>query len=80
MSTDLQPIADIFSPGSDLQAYMQTTNRISVLTADEEKTLAEDLFYQGNLDAARQLVLAHLRFVVHIAKSYSYHSYIYLPL
>ncbi len=71
MSTDLQPIADIFSPGSDLQAYMQTTNRISVLTADEEKTLAEDLFYQGNLDAARQLVLAHLRFVVHIAKSYS---------
>ena len=71
MSTALQPIADIFSPGSDLQAYMQTTNRISVLTADEEKTLAEDLFYQGNLDAARQLVLAHLRFVVHIAKSYS---------
>jgi len=50
---------------------MQTVNSISILTAEEEQNLAEDLYYRENLDAARQMVMAHLRFVVHIAKSYS---------
>ncbi|MCV6615579.1 MAG: RNA polymerase sigma factor RpoH [Cellvibrionaceae bacterium] len=70
MSTALQP-AGMLSPGANLGAYMQAVNSISVLTAEEEKSLAEDLYYHENLDAARQLVMAHLRFVVHIAKSYS---------
>jgi len=41
------------------------------LTVDQEKALAERLYYQEDLDAARQLIMSHLRFVVHIAKSYS---------
>jgi RNA polymerase sigma-32 factor len=58
-------------PGRDLTAYMASVNGISVLTPEEEKDLANQYYYDDNVDAARQLVLAHLRFVVHMAKSYS---------
>lgn len=70
MSTSLQPMANL-SPGSNLAAYTQTVSAIPVLSAEEEQRLAEELYYQDNLDAARQLVMSQLRFVVHIAKSYS---------
>ncbi|GAB3376391.1 RNA polymerase sigma factor RpoH [Spongiibacter taiwanensis] len=69
-STQLQPMQQLV-PGGDLSAYIQTVCSIPVLTAEREKELAEELFYQGNLEAARQLVMSHLRFVVHIAKSYT---------
>jgi RNA polymerase sigma-32 factor len=42
-----------------------------VLTVEEEKQLAERLHYEEDVEAARHLVLSHLRFVVHIARSYS---------
>ncbi len=70
MGTGLLPI-NTLSPGANLNAYMQVVNGFSILSAEEEKRLAEDLYYNENVDAARQLVLAHLRFVVHIAKSYT---------
>ncbi len=70
MTKELQ-IADMLAPGQNLSAYIQTVNSVAVLTAEEEKSLAEDLYYRENLDAARKLVLAHLRFVVHIARSYA---------
>lgn len=70
MGTQLQPV-DILAPGQNLTAYIQVVNGFSILSAEEEKALAEDLYYRNNLDAARRLVMAHLRFVVHIAKSYS---------
>ncbi len=70
MGKQLQTI-DVLAPGQNLAAYIQTVNGFSILSADEEKALAEDLYYHNNLDAARRLVMAHLRFVVHIAKSYS---------
>lgn len=70
MGTNLQPINTLV-PGQNVGAYVQAVNSIAVLTAEEEKGLAEDLYYRENLEAARRLVLAHLRFVVHIAKSYS---------
>lgn len=70
MGTSLRPIG-VMSPGANLSAYIQQVNSFNILTADEEKRLAEELYYDENLDAARQLVMAHLRFVVHIAKSYS---------
>jgi RNA polymerase sigma-32 factor len=57
-------------PGVNLGSYMSTVNSIPVLTVDEERALAERYYYDQDLEAARQLVLAHLRFVVHIAKSY----------
>ncbi|WP_020679482.1 RNA polymerase sigma factor RpoH [Marinobacterium rhizophilum] len=70
MGKSLQ-VADILSPGCNLEAYMRSVSAIAVLTAEEERELAERLFYQNDLEAARRLVMSHLRFVVHIAKSYS---------
>jgi len=70
MNTSLQPV-DQLVPGANLAAYVQTVSSIPVLSADRERELAEDLFYNENLEAARQLVMSHLRFVVHIAKSYN---------
>ena len=58
-------------PGSNLNAYIQGAAAIPILSVDEEKSLGESLFYNEDLDAARKLVLAHLRFVVHIARSYN---------
>ena len=58
-------------PGRDLNAYVASVNSISVLTPEQERELANKYYYEDNVDAARQLVLAHLRFVVHMAKSYS---------
>ena len=59
------------TPGQNLDAYVQTISTIPVLSVEDERALAERLFYQDDLEAARQLVLSHLRFVVHIARSYS---------
>ena len=59
------------TPGSNLNAYIQGAAAIPILSVDEEKSLGESLFYNEDLDAARKLVLAHLRFVVHIARSYN---------
>jgi len=70
MSTALQPFAQM-SPGGNLSAYIQSANAIPILSADEERELAESLYYDNDVDAARKMVMAHLRFVVHIARSYS---------
>lgn len=70
MSTNIQPI-DVLSPGANLEAYIQSVNGIALLTVEQEKELAERLYYSGDLDAARQMVMAHLRFVVYVARSYS---------
>ena len=72
MSTSLmtQNIASL-TPGRDLDGYLNAIGGIAVLTAEEEKELADRLYYEEDLDAARHLVVSHLRFVVHIAKSYS---------
>ncbi len=58
-------------PGVNLGSYITTVNSIPVLSAEDERALAERYFEDEDVDAARQLVLAHLRFVVHIAKSYA---------
>jgi len=70
MGTSLQ-LADRLVPGANLESYIQAASRIPVLTVEEERDLGERLYYQGDVEAARQLVLSHLRFVVHIARSYS---------
>ncbi len=62
---------DSLSPGRDLDTYIQTVNAFPVLSAEEERDLAERFYYEQDLDAARELVLAHLRFVIHLARSYS---------
>jgi RNA polymerase sigma-32 factor len=70
MVTSLQSFGTL-APGASIDAYIQAINGFSVLSAEEEKRLAQDLFYREDVDAARQLVMAHLRFVVYIARSYS---------
>ena len=59
------------SPGSDLESYIQTVNAFPVLDAGKERALAERFHYDNDLDAARELVLSHLRFVIHMARSYA---------
>ena len=59
------------APGANLAAYVQTVSAISILSVEREHELAEKLFYDNCVDSARELVLAHLRFVVHVARSYS---------
>ena len=68
--TALQEMESL-TPGGDIQAYINSVHSIGILTSEEEKKLAEDLYYRNDLDAARKLVLAHLRFVIYIAKTYS---------
>jgi len=58
-------------PVGSFDAYMDKVSRIPVLTREEEAVLAHRFRDDGDLDAARQLVLSHLRFVVHIARGYS---------
>ena len=70
MSTALQPVHNL-APGANLEAYIQSVSSIPVLSAEEERVLADRLYYHEDLEAARQLVMSHLRFVVHIARSYS---------
>jgi RNA polymerase sigma-32 factor len=59
------------SPAGDVEGYMQTIRRIPVLDVEDERALALRLKENNDLDAARQLVLSHLRFVAHIARGYS---------
>ena len=58
-------------PVGSLDAYVERVSRIPVLSREEELNLATRFREQGDLDAARELVLSHLRFVVHIARGYS---------
>ncbi|MDI1301457.1 MAG: RNA polymerase sigma factor RpoH [bacterium] len=69
MNSPLVPVA-LSVPGINLGAYITNVNSIPVLSPENERALATRYFEEEDVDAARQLVLAHLRFVVHIAKSY----------
>lgn len=70
MSTSLLSMQHL-SPGSDLDAYLQTVSKFPILSPEQEQDLAKRFFYEKDLDAARQLVLCHMRFVVHMARSYN---------
>ena len=70
MSKQIKPV-DILTPGANLEAYISSVSVIPVLSIAEERALEERLHYENDLEAARQLVMSHLRFVIHIAKSYS---------
>jgi RNA polymerase sigma-32 factor len=66
----ISPSRSLPSPADSLDAYLQTVSAIPVLSAEEERALAVELSERNDLEAARRLVLAHLRFVVHIARGY----------
>jgi RNA polymerase sigma-32 factor len=61
----------IAGPLGSLDAYLERVSRIPVLTREQEHELALKFRNHDDLDAARELVLSHLRFVVHIARGYS---------
>ncbi|KAF1690658.1 RNA polymerase sigma factor RpoH [Pseudoxanthomonas taiwanensis] len=59
------------SPLGSLEAYIAAVHQIPVLSAEEEQALARRYRDHNDLDAARELVHSHLRFVVHVARGYS---------
>lgn len=69
MTKEMQNLA--LAPVGNLESYIRAANAWPMLSADEERALAERLHYQGDLEAAKTLILSHLRFVVHIARNYA---------
>jgi len=64
-------IPGLVLPTGNLEAYQNAVNSIPLLSAEEERELAQRYRQQNELDAAWRLVAAHLRFVVRIARDYS---------
>lgn len=64
-------LAHELTPGQNLDTYLRTVQSIEQLTAEQEKALAEKLYYDKDLSAARQLILSSLRYVVPVARSYN---------
>nr|WP_136251482.1 RNA polymerase sigma factor RpoH [Ningiella ruwaisensis] len=71
MKDKMQSLALAVPNSGSIESYIQAVSSIDMLSAEEEKSLGLRLFENGDLEAARKLVMSHLRFVVHIAKSYS---------
>ena len=71
LDTKAQSFALTVPSTGSLESYIQAVSSINMLTAEEERELGARLQNEGDLEAARKLVMSHLRFVVHIAKSYS---------
>ncbi|QCI23603.1 RNA polymerase sigma factor RpoH [Buchnera aphidicola (Macrosiphoniella sanborni)] len=59
------------TPPSNLDAYIRIANLWPMLSIEEEKKLTKRLRYDSDLDAAKTLILSHLRFVIHISRNYS---------
>ena len=70
MSQTLSISTDL-GPSQGLTRYLHEVNEASILTAEEEKSLAQRYHDDDDLEAARQLVFSHLRFVVSIARGFS---------
>lgn len=72
MSKDLVPSHLLVPAGTgSLDSYIQEVNKIPVLTFEEEQEYARRYRDHDDIEAARRMVLAHLRFVVHVAKGYT---------
>ena len=59
------------NPGSDIDKYLSQVYSIPVLTREEELELTQEFYESEDIKVAHKLVISHLRFVVHIAKSYA---------
>lgn len=58
-------------PGQSFESYLAAISQIPILSPEQEKALAIRYYEHEDMDATRHLVLSHLRFVVHIARSYN---------
>ena len=63
--------ANLLVPQGNIESYVTAIHAIPVLSAEEERSLARQYKESGDLDAVRTLIMSHLRFVAHIARSYS---------
>ncbi|REL31339.1 RNA polymerase sigma factor RpoH [Thalassotalea euphylliae] len=71
MSESMQSMALTVPQSGSIEAYVQSAYSIPVLTAEREHELATRLHDQHDLNSAQELIMSHLRFVIHIAKNYS---------
>jgi RNA polymerase sigma-32 factor len=70
-TTALVPRIDHLPMSVDsLESYMQAVSRAPMLSVEEEQELAQRLQLRHDLQAAQRLIMAHLRFVVHVARGY----------
>jgi len=70
MSSQLQPVT-LNLPIGSIDAYIYSVNQIPMLSAEEERDCAQRFQDNGDVEGARSLVLAHLRYVVRVARGYS---------
>jgi RNA polymerase sigma-32 factor len=70
MSTALQPV-QMLSPGDNIESYISAVTSIPILSNEEEKELGFRLQDENDIEAARIMVMSHLRFVIHITRSYT---------
>lgn len=70
MSQELTLNQRLAIPGTSIEGYAQAIKAIPMLSVEEERKLAERLISESDIEAARTLVMSHLRFVMHIAHSY----------
>ena len=70
MSNELIGKLNLPVPVGSLETYVQAVNSIPMLSAEQEHRFAVRLRKHGDLEAAQRLILAHLRFVVHVARNY----------
>lgn len=72
MNQKNQSMALAITPQSgSIESYVSYVTSIDMLSAQEERELAFKLYEEEDLESARKLIMSHLRFVVHIARSYS---------
>ena len=71
MSTALTLATNLKAPGANLENYIAKISTIEILSAEQERELANKWHENQDVEAARELVMRHLRFVVHLARGYS---------
>ena len=71
MSESMQSMALTVPKSGSIEAYVQSSYSIPMLTAEKEHELATRLYSENDLKAAQELIMSHLRFVIHVAKGYA---------
>ena len=71
MGKTMQSMALTVPQSGSIEAYMQSAYSIPMLSAEREHELATRLFNEDDLQAAQELIMSHLRFVIHVAKGYA---------
>ncbi|MDT0604396.1 RNA polymerase sigma factor RpoH [Thalassotalea castellviae] len=71
MSDNIQSMALTVPQSGSIESYMQSAYSIPMLTAEREHDLATRLYAENDLQAAQELIMSHLRFVIHVAKGYA---------